>query len=79
MTQRQAVRDEHYDQVRVCATVASMCSPPHLFAVPLQLRNNELNRLLGLHWKSLTDAERMPFMKLADEDRQRYNEVSGPR
>ncbi len=38
----------------------------------VQLSNNDLNKLLGLRWKALSDAEKEPFMRLAEQDRSRY-------
>jgi hypothetical protein len=45
---------------------------PHSIA---QIGNNELNKVLGGRWKLLSDPEKEPFMKLADNDKNRYNKV----
>ena len=46
-------------------------------ALPRQAENptfkpNEIGRELGVRWRALSDADKVPFAKLAKEDRERY-------
>jgi hypothetical protein len=49
--------------------------PPYLYIQTAQLSNNEWNRLVGLNWRALSDAQQRPYKILAAHDKTRYDAV----